>query len=494
MGKNRADWHSGLTYEQTCQTCGTVVQYTDESLEFCDWFEEGFLPCPKCRQPLRHSEDYAVAANEEQTTSTFCIHCGKPLNSNSAFCIYCGGKVPPSPKPAPKQIIDVPAAGQETVPVAPTAFCTHCGRPLNSNSAFCTHCGNKQQEAVRPAVQPVPAAVQPAAPALIPMPAPADPMSYFVPDTYDPSKYDDLVLPEVDEKGEKKLLGVQGMFLKGEKREAMLTSKLVEQAIKEKAKAGEKLSKEEIEKIKFARDPVFKQKVIEKVHSDCDKEYNQNIKNCENAITSLEKAKTNEIKRIEESRWTGVAGNLLRYNLTEGKVLINNSPCLFSSIKGAGANIHESYRVVTEESGQSRRRASVGGAVVGGLMFGAVGAMVGGTALGKTKHQTTTNVNQIPTASHVGVVVNVDGFQNEILLLNKTVDQDSREFTDALKKAQELISVLQYLSTLPVPRSYLLPEQEQSVINLQQRIYGAIHELNAARANVPKYEIPPKYL
>lgn len=305
---------------------------------------------------------------------------------------------------------------------------------------------------------------------------------------------EDFAIESVDAATEKKLLGIKGWFLKGEKRDALLTSKLVEKAIKDKKKAGEKVTSEEIDKIKFANDPIFKQKVIDKVHKDCDKKYHANIKKCENDIASLERAKTHEINRIEASRWENIVVKDVKYNMTEGKLLLNGTTALFSSIKGAAANLNESYRVETHETGKSKKHASIGGAVVGGLMFGAVGAMVGGTALGKTTHQIDANTNTIPTANHFGIVVDLDGFKSEIVLLNHTVDQDSDEFRKAVEKAQVIISKLQYLSTVPVPESFLRPDEEPSVIELQDKILAAHKALDVAKADVPTYEIPERYL
>ena len=90
-------------------------------------------------------------------------------------------------------------------------------------------------------------------------------------------KINEFQVEKVDTETEKKLLGIRGWFVKGEKREQLLTSKLVERSIKEKKANGE-VTKEDIDKIKFAYDPIFKQKVIDKVHHDCDKIYNNNIK------------------------------------------------------------------------------------------------------------------------------------------------------------------------------------------------------------------------
>lgn len=301
-------------------------------------------------------------------------------------------------------------------------------------------------------------------------------------------------IKKVDEETEKKLLGIMGWFLRGEKREALLTSKLVGLAIKERKNEGQPYTKAEIDKIKFAYDPIFKQKVINKVHRDCDREYNQTILKCESNIKMLETAKAVEIKRIEESRWENILGRKLRYNMTEGKVLMNGAEFPFSSIKGAAVNINESYRVEVQESGKSKKHASIGGAVIGGLAFGPIGGIVGGTVLGKTTHSGNSNTNNIATATHVGVIVDVDGFKSEIILLSHTVDQDSDEFEKTIKDAQKIITKLQSLSTVPVPETFLKVEEEQSVVNLHNKILAAEKELIIAKANVPTYQIPERYL
>lgn len=363
-----------------------------------------------------------------------CTNCGKEIREGDKFCIECGSKI-------------------ETL-----LFCTNCGEKIKKDGEFCTNCGMKVRK------------------------------------TETPISGSTIELDRPDAEEEKKLLGIRGWFVSGQKREDMVTSKLVEKAIKERQKRGERITSADIDKIKFANDPIFKQKVIEKVHRDCDREYNNNVRRCENNIKSLEREREKEIKRIEESRWENIVDKKLRYNMTEGKLLINGTSVLFSSIKGAAANLHESYRVEVNESGKSKKHASVGGAVVGGLMFGAVGAIVGGTALGKTTHQSMANTNNIPTATHFGVIVDIDGFQNEVTVLNETVDQDSDKFREALQKAQTIISKLQYLSTVPVPESFLKVEEEWSVVDLQNKIIEAQREREIVKANVPTYEIPKRYL
>ena len=106
-------------------------------------------------------------------------------------------------------------------------------------------------------------------------------------------------------------------FLKGEKRENALVSKLVSMEIKRRKKNGENASAEEIDKIKFAYDPIFKQKVIDKVHFEADKEYNSRVENAKNKLRGLENSRSREIKRIEESRWETIVSKKIRFNITE---------------------------------------------------------------------------------------------------------------------------------------------------------------------------------
>lgn len=129
MGFKRAEWHSGLTYQQTCDKCRTAFRYTDYSLDYRPWYADGYIDCPKCKNHMRHNEAYAInvpksqpvnpafAANTQQTagvnapaqsqvrpsapaasvnnkvfTSVFCVQCGKKYNEGDCFCAGCGRK------------------------------------------------------------------------------------------------------------------------------------------------------------------------------------------------------------------------------------------------------------------------------------------------------------------------------------------------------------------------------------------------------------------
>lgn len=102
MGFKRAQWHSGLTYQQTCDQCHTLVQYMDDKLDFRPWYADGFVYCPKCKKPLRHNESYAINAAPDTDNpqpvdissgdGAFCVQCGKKFNDGDRFCAGCGAK------------------------------------------------------------------------------------------------------------------------------------------------------------------------------------------------------------------------------------------------------------------------------------------------------------------------------------------------------------------------------------------------------------------
>lgn len=290
------------------------------------------------------------------------------------------------------------------------------------------------------------------------------------------------------------ILGIRNLFLNAEKKERYLTSKLVAKAIKDEKKNGNNLSKEQIDKIKFEYDPIFHDKIVLKVHRQQDREYEQNVEKAENNVRNLEDLRLNEIEIINNERWQSVGDRNLLYNLIEGKININQTIYLFSSIKGAEVNKDDSYRIVTTETGKSKKHGSLGGAVAGGILLGPVGAVVGGSALGKTTSKGNSISNSIPTCRHIGVIVDIDGFKSEITLLDRIVDQSSSAYRKALRNAEEIVSELHYLSNQPVPKKFLKVEDEPSVLEIVKSIEEAQKELEKVKANKPTYQIPDRYL
>ena len=120
MGFKRAEWHSGLTYKQTCETCKSVVQYTDYSLDFRPWYADGFVYCPKCKTPLRHRESYAI----DKVDPTPIV-------------------APPNPDAQPAEPAPQPAPQSAAAPQG-AAFCPQCGNRFGEADRFCAQCGTKR--------------------------------------------------------------------------------------------------------------------------------------------------------------------------------------------------------------------------------------------------------------------------------------------------------------------------------------------------------------
>ena len=257
------------------------------------------------------------------------------------------------------------------------------------------------------------------------------------------------------------------------------------------------MANEEKELYKFVNDSKYRDKVIAKLHRNEDAAYDKRIKQIEYEKNLLNKKKANEITRISKARWEKIAGGKLMVNRTEGKIQINNTTALFSSIKGAELNMMVGCRVVTTENSKtkSKKHASLGGAVAGGVLFGPVGAVAGGVGLGKTTGKTTgTSVSeQIPTCTHLGVMVNIDGSISEVVLISDQVDQSSFAFSNAQNKAQNIIAQLRTLAKIPVPAQFLKPEEESTVKAIENQIENKQLEIQEAISNKPTYALPSIY-
>lgn len=206
MGFKRAQWHSGLTYQRTCDQCKTVLQYTDYSLDFRPWYADGFVYCPRCKTPLRHNENYAINAPEPAQPVTIPVPTPEPapapmpepapVPEAAPAAEVPAYMVTPSEQPhsapavpatqaAPEAVVDAPAytvlpteqphaarpmpeaeipaymvtpseqphsapavpaaqAAPAPAPAGRPAFCTKCGNKYGENDRFCSQCGNKR--------------------------------------------------------------------------------------------------------------------------------------------------------------------------------------------------------------------------------------------------------------------------------------------------------------------------------------------------------------
>ena len=136
MAFQRALWHSGLTYKQTCPKCHTVIQYMDDKLDFRPWYADGFVYCATCRSPLRHNEAFAIDENGNYMNTTPPIAPVAPMAP--AVPVAPGAPMAPAAPVAP----GAPVA--PAIPTGAVAYCKNCGRQYTVGDAnFCNGCGIK---------------------------------------------------------------------------------------------------------------------------------------------------------------------------------------------------------------------------------------------------------------------------------------------------------------------------------------------------------------
>ena len=255
--------------------------------------------------------------------------------------------------------------------------------------------------------------------------------------------------------------GARGILLSSKKKEDLLTSILVANKIKTEKDRGKIITKSDVVKIKFEYDPLYREKVMSKIRKNADDAYERRINNCQVNLENLEDDRAEEIQRLTAARWEIMGGGAVKFNMTEGKLKINGTQCLFSDIIGAELNKEDSYRKVAGKP---------------------------------TKDQPNPPSVKVPTCNHVGVLVNISGYQSEVELLKVTVDQTDKTYTRAMKDAKDIINKLRYLSTVPVPMDYLPVEDEATVLAIDDKIIEAQRELDAAKADKPTYDVPSQYL
>jgi len=138
MSFKRATWTSGYTYRRDCEYCRTPITYTDRQLDFRPWYTNGFIYCPRCRKPLRHSEIYAVRPDGTQVYAN---------QAEADAAIRIGYYDALGISPPPENVASAAPAGAQTPAVDPNfAFCPDCGaRYERGKASFCRRCGRNHQ-------------------------------------------------------------------------------------------------------------------------------------------------------------------------------------------------------------------------------------------------------------------------------------------------------------------------------------------------------------
>ena len=244
-----------------------------------------------------------------------------------------------------------------------------------------------------------------------------------------------------------------------------------------------------INQAKFTK---YLESVSKKIHKERDKEYNSKVSMAENEVERLEKEREQEINNIFNERWETYDPIPFSYNMTEGIINIDGDEYPFSDIHGASLVKEDSIKTITTTTGKTKKHASLGKAVVGGVIMGPLGAAAGAT-MGKNTTTANSVTNEIHMCNFIGVKVNVEGFEIQIPVLNKTVDQSSKTYINSLDKANEIVNKLQKLSKTKVPNNFVKIEKEESVLEYDRLIKDAKAKLKDVKADKPNYDIPESY-
>lgn len=255
------------------------------------------------------------------------------------------------------------------------------------------------------------------------------------------------------------------------------------------------MTRDEKELARFITDPIYRNRIIQNLKNEAEKEKNLKIRKLTNEKQTLIKQRNAEIQKINNLRWTKIGE--LSVNKTEGKIKINNKEYYFNSIKGAEINALYGSQIIskTREKTTSKKHISVGGALVGGSIGDAPGALIGGVGLGKTTSKTkgTTSSIQIPICNHLGVMIDIDGFPTELIISQYPVKQNDISYKVIMDKAEATINVLRELSKLPVPKTFNKVEDEYTVKIFDEAIENKAKEIDEVQNSDIMVKIPSKY-
>lgn len=176
------------------------------------------------------------------------------------------------------------------------------------------------------------------------------------------------------------------------------------------------------------------------------------------------------IGTTEESQFTPTreVGNYFAIDENAQLWAIGKGP--FPSIKNATPH---SYKDIIDfeliEDGSSMIKGGVGRALVGGMLFGGIGAIVGSAAGKKKVKQTCTNLVVKITVNNIATPVEY------IRLISSTTSKNSTIYRTAYQDAQEIISLLQVICNLRNTSMPMSHEQAQTASSAEEvRRYKAL--------------------
>lgn len=277
-------------------------------------------------------------------------------------------------------------------------------------------------------------------------------------------------------------------------KQKIYASYISKQKIKSLKASGADVSKDDADRIRFDTDPIFYAGVLRSVKSKADSEYNNKVSVAESQLKKLQGSRDAEYNKLREKRWDCGLHKNFAVNMTEGKIRVNGkTEKLFSDIIGCDLHVETYKKTQGKSTVKGKTHASVGGAVLGGALGGATGAVVGGLGLGKKSYKGVLTLTTTTICSHLGVYMNLAGELYEVVLLSSDTTCGTDAYKEAVQKALEIISKLQYLAGLPVPENVPEIEPNEKIIDLNCKISEAEKALEAAKKDKPVYRLPEKY-
>lgn len=146
----------------------------------------------------------------------------------------------------------------------------------------------------------------------------------------------------------------------------------------------------------------------------------------------------------ERKKWTTIAKNIFEINQTDNRVKLCGCTYDFEDIIDCDLINESSEKIVTQTKGENRKKVSLGKALIGGTLFGAVGAIIGGSA-GKTKVNQQSVTTNSPICNKLQIVVTVMNLESPVVYLNfirRGVYKDSYQYNKAFELATKTLGIL----------------------------------------------------
>jgi hypothetical protein len=199
-------------------------------------------------------------------------------------------------------------------------------------------------------------------------------------------------------------------------------------------------------------------------------EYKTQINRLNKQLKKLNRQYLKEYKKIEKARWETING--LAINRIEGILNLKGKIYEFKNIESSDIIEKNASRIETIGDGKTKKKASIGGAVTGGLILGPLGVVAGATLLGKKKNTFNVSTVEILTCEYLAVNIYFkDKTISTIELLKTRVDQSDRRYLKSIEVAREIHQKIFEISNTRIDENnVLLISEEKSLKELNENI------------------------